>query len=271
MADEAVSQSGLVADTFGRGAEYYDRSPFFPMAGRRLVELAQIEPGARVLDVASGTGAVLFPAAERAGAGGRVIGIDLADQMVAKTAGEIRRRGLAQAEIRRMNAEALAFDDASFDCVTCGFALWFIPDLAGALSEMRRVLRPGGRLVVSTSGPPNELSREYNKLLERYGGPIPNLSSHTLTSAEAVRAVLQEVGFTVTYVAEEMLRARFASAEQWWAERMVCPQVYFEALPPEQQAQFKAEVLAMLDASKAPDGSINESRTAVFASALKPA
>jgi len=70
--------------------------------------------------------------------------------MVAATNSEIVRRHVQNAEARQMDAIALGFPSGSFDCVLCGFALFFIPELARALSEFHRVLRLGGRLAVST-------------------------------------------------------------------------------------------------------------------------
>jgi ubiquinone/menaquinone biosynthesis C-methylase UbiE len=270
--NDAAETAQRRADTFGRAAEFYDRSPYFPIAGQRLVELAEIPRGARVLDVACGTGAVLFPAAERVGNDGRVIGIDLAEAMVAKTSAEVKLRGIRQAEVRRMNAEALQFDDASFDRVTCGFALWFIPDLHRALSEMHRVLSPGGRIAVSTWGPPNTLTAEHNRLLAAYGvdsGALAKgMSSHTLTSSNAVQSVLKSAGFEIAYASEEQIEAVFVSEEEWWSQRMACPQLYTETLSPEDGQRFKGDVIQMLRSFRAEDG-IHETRTAVFATAAK--
>jgi ubiquinone/menaquinone biosynthesis C-methylase UbiE len=113
------------------------------------VDVAGINAGARVLDIASGRGAVLFPAAERVGADGEVLGIDLADAMVIATNEAAARRGL-KARLSVMDAEELTFPDESFDFVTCGFGIMFFPDQDRALAQMRRVLKPGGCLAVST-------------------------------------------------------------------------------------------------------------------------
>ena len=125
----------------------YDAGPgCFAHFGRRLVEVAHINAGARVLDIASGRGAVLFPVAERVGAGGEVVGIDLADAMAHATSAEAARRGL-KARVHVMDAEALTFPDASFDGVTCGFGIMFFPDQDRGLAHMRRV---GGGYVAPT-------------------------------------------------------------------------------------------------------------------------
>src|SRR5687767_12336015 len=123
MESNAVNKKDILQGVFTRSASSYERIRYFHIFGRWLVETAQIPEGARVLDVACGRGAALFPAAERVGPGGQVIGIDLADGMARETGMEIQRRGLDQAQARQMDAEHLTFPDSTFDFVLCGFAL----------------------------------------------------------------------------------------------------------------------------------------------------
>ena len=106
----------------------------FAHFGRCLVDLVGVDPRQRVLDVATGRGAVLIPAAERAGQTVESVGVDLAKGMVDATKSEIERRGL-NARVRVMDAEHLEFPDASFDRVFSGFGVMFFPDLNGALQE----------------------------------------------------------------------------------------------------------------------------------------
>jgi SAM-dependent methyltransferase len=151
MSGDVATRKAQTRAVFERVAPEYDLAGpgCFAHYGRRLVEVVGVEPGQRVLDVATGRGAVLFPAAERVGAAGTAIGIDLAEGMVRATGDEVRHRNLP-ASVRVMDAEQLDFPDASFDRVLCGFGVMFFPDLARALAECRRVLKPGGRLGVST-------------------------------------------------------------------------------------------------------------------------
>jgi SAM-dependent methyltransferase len=101
-------------------------TPIFGRLGRRLVELAAVQAGDHVLDVATGRGAVLFAAAELAGERGQVIGVDLAEEMVALTSTDIRARGITNAEVRVADAERLSeFVDGELDCVTCAFAIYW--------------------------------------------------------------------------------------------------------------------------------------------------
>ncbi len=96
-----------IAGVFSRAAPTYDQigPQFFSYFGRRLVELAHIPGGAAVLDVACGRGAALLAAAEQAGRGGRVVGVDIASGMVSRTSAEIKRIGLQNVEVFEMDAE----------------------------------------------------------------------------------------------------------------------------------------------------------------------
>ncbi len=149
MNDDAATLKSQATTRFNSMAADFDQQGAFAHFGRRLVERAGVEPGHRVLDVATGRGAVLFPAAERAGVAGEAIGVDLAENMVRAANEEAATRGLGT-PVHIMDAERLDFPDASFDRVLCGFGVMFFPHLDQALGEFRRVLKPGGRLGVST-------------------------------------------------------------------------------------------------------------------------
>lgn len=117
-----------------------------------LLEMAALQPGEQVLDLAAGTGLVTFPAAESVGAEGHVMATDISDAMVAMLKGEAARRRLAQVSAQRADAETYPFQDASFDAVLCGLGLMYVPDPAACLAGALRVLRPGGRFVAAVWG-----------------------------------------------------------------------------------------------------------------------
>jgi ubiquinone/menaquinone biosynthesis C-methylase UbiE len=117
-----------------------------------LLAAAALRDGERVLDVACGTGLVSFAAARAVGASGEVLGVDLSGGMVDAARERGLQREVSNAAFVRMDAEALALPDASFDVVLCALGLMYVPEPEQALREMRRVLRPGGRLVVAVWG-----------------------------------------------------------------------------------------------------------------------
>ncbi len=125
---------------------------------RRFLELVAPQDKESCLDIATGTGDLAILIADRA-PGIRVTGLDLSRDMLAVAEEKVRRRGLQErVTLVEGNALKLPFPDQSFDLVTCGFGLRNFPDLPQALSEMRRVLKPGGRALSL------EVSRPQNKL-----------------------------------------------------------------------------------------------------------
>ncbi|MBN2305642.1 MAG: methyltransferase domain-containing protein, partial [Anaerolineae bacterium] len=139
-------QKAYFAQVFDTVAPNYDQigPPFHAAFGRRFVQAAELQPGARLLDVACGRGATLLPAAEIAGADGIAVGVDISGGMARVAAADARRRGLAHVTTARMDGEQLAFRAGTFDAVLCSAALFFFPDEERALREFYRVLAPGG-------------------------------------------------------------------------------------------------------------------------------
>jgi ubiquinone/menaquinone biosynthesis C-methylase UbiE len=134
----------------------YDSAWSTQLAGcqEALLALAGLRPGERVLDVACGTGHGARAAALAVGPCGTVLGVDLSGAMVeaAQSRSQLALPGAAPVCFARMDGEALDLPDASFDVVLCVLGLMYMPQPAQALREMRRVLRPGGRLAAAVWG-----------------------------------------------------------------------------------------------------------------------
>ena len=117
-----------------------------------LLAAAALRPGERVLDLACGTGLVSLAAAAAVGAGGVVLGTDISDQMVDRARQQAATRAAANARFERMGAEDLVLPDGGFDAALCALGLMYLPEPEAALREMRRVLRPGGRIALAVWG-----------------------------------------------------------------------------------------------------------------------
>src|SRR5262245_46941288 len=138
--------------TYNAAADFYDASPlsFWDYFGRRTIELASLQIGSRVLDVCCGTGASALPAAEAVGPTGKVIGVDLATQLLESARAKADQRLFGNVEFEVGDMLAMRFPVASFDAVVCVFGIFFAPDMAMAVSELWSRIRPGGKLAVTT-------------------------------------------------------------------------------------------------------------------------
>ena len=114
-----------------------------------LLKMADIQPGEQVLDIACGTGLVSFKAAEKAS---YVLGTDISDGMIELARNISKEKSISNIAFERMDAEKLELQDESFDVVLCALGLMYVPDPLLALSEIKRVLKPGGRMIAAVWG-----------------------------------------------------------------------------------------------------------------------
>ncbi len=117
-----------------------------------MLDLAALQPGERVLDVACGTGLSSFRIAAAGGESGAVVGTDISGEMVEAARRTATERGVGNAAFERYDAEDMRLDSEPFDAAVCGLGLMYVPNPVKGLEEMRRVLRPGGRVAAAVWG-----------------------------------------------------------------------------------------------------------------------
>ena len=266
---DSNSRKQLIAGVYDRSAAGYADIGYFPLYARRLVKLAAIKQGNRVLDVACGRGAVLFAVAEQLGDAGSVLGVDISAEMATLTAADIATRGTLNVSTKQMDAEHLDVPDASFDCVLCAFSLQFFPHLDRALAEFRRVLKPGGLTAVSTWGADDPAWDWYDDLVSEYGAKA-SLRSQRLNVPDVVAGHFTSAGFTDIETSVETTDFVFRDATEWWNMRWnLSGRAALEQLDAETLERFTAEVNDRLESMRRPDG-LHELQEVIYTLARRP-
>jgi SAM-dependent methyltransferase len=200
----------------GTPAEIYEQHmvpAIFARWAPDLVEAAVVRPGSRALDVACGTGAVTRLLAERVGPAGTVVGLDINPGMLAVARTAVL---LPNIEWLEGSAVSMALPDATFDHVLCEQGLQFFPDKPTALAEMRRVLKPGGRLALScwcsVEHMLGYLALEQ-ALAKRIGPEQAALPPFSLGDADILRSLVTSAGFQAVRLRIDAKMIRFHSAE----------------------------------------------------------
>ncbi len=200
----------LVQEQFGKtAASYLTSAPHAKGASlERLVELTKPQKSWRALDVATGGGHVAYTFAPHVE---RMWATDITQEMLDMVKGEAQKRGLANVRTAYAKAEALPFEDASFDLVTCRIAPHHFDSIPEFLGEVHRVLKPNGILAVVDNVVPTGSVGDYVNAFERFRDPS-HLRAWTV---EEWRAALAKAGFTIAHEEQLYKQMEFKS----WAAR----------------------------------------------------
>ena len=170
-------------------------------ATERMLDLASVGPGSRVLDVAAGAGDQTLHVASRVGPGGSVLATDISPSILEFAAAEAKRAGYTHVSTRAMDGEHLELEDASFDAVISRVGLIYFPDQQKALREMHRVLVPGGRVaaIVYGTGDQNGFFSVPVGIVRRHatlGAPLPGQPGpFSLGGAGVIEEAFTRAGF----------------------------------------------------------------------------
>jgi len=248
-----------IRDCWDRTAAFYGQAgpPIFSISAQRLLELMSLEPGDRLLDVACGTGAVAIPAAKQVGPSGQVTATDYSPGMVAEAEKEAKKHGLSNITCACMEAQNLEFPADSFDALTCGFSLFFFPDMRRALAEMARVLVPEGKLGLSLWGK-GAIVPQWPILGEtiKEHGLRPVVPNPIAWRPEDIEALLTSAGFSHIEIVEERYDFSFREASEVWEFTLsVGPiEVMLEQLSENKRQEFIEAFLSRIQQLATPEG-----------------
>ena len=231
----------------------------------RLVQLAGVEPGSRVLDVAAGYGEPSLSAARVAGPEGSVVATDISADMLAFGRERAAAAGLENIEFVESDAAGLDFPEGSFDAALSRWGIIFEPDGEAAAARVRGFLKPGGRMAISSWGPPERvpfLAIPMRTALQRLDVPPPPPGTPgplSRPTAEALSGLLEAGGFSEVEVEETDVTFEWQSPEEFTTfVKEIAPPItaIIDPHPPEVQDETWAAITDATRREAADDGAV---------------
>lgn len=245
--DEAERSQAVarVARVFDVVAERYDQSgvPFFGPIAERLCGLLDVRPGESTVDVGCGRGAVTVLLAAAAGPDGSVTAVDVAEEMVRHTQARVAAAGLGTVTVEVMDASRPTLPEDTYDVVASSLVLFFLPDPGAGLARWLRLLRPGGRIGVTTFGDQDETWKAVDDLFRPYLPPAlldPRSTGGKGTpfdSDAGMEQLMSDAGGIDVRTDAHDQAVPFADAEEWRRWTMSTGQSMFWGFVPDAERE----------------------------------
>lgn len=271
MAFDPAAYKQAVKEEWGRAAQGWHEwipaiNAWLDAATETMLDQAEVAIGSRVIDIAAGDGGQSISAAERVGPTGEVLATDIAPEFVDLATAVAGKLGLSQLKAEVMDAEALKRPDGCFDAAICRLGLMYLPDLNKGLLEIKRVLRPGGRLsaiVFTTAEKTPFFSIPVKMIRQKRGLPPPEPGQpgpFSLGTPGLLAESMRTAGFLNVH--EEVVEAplRFASAEEcvrWRREASGTMQQMLSGLDDEAKEAIWIEITDAMRRFETADGFVS--------------
>jgi ubiquinone/menaquinone biosynthesis C-methylase UbiE len=240
----------------------------------RMVALADIEPGSRVLDVAAGYGEPSLTAARVVGSDGTVVSTDISAEMLGYGRERAAAAGLDNIEFVESDAAGLDFPEASFDAALSRWGIIFEPDAEAAAARIRGFLRPGSRMAIASWGPPEDvpfLAIPMRTAMQRLdASPPPPGTPGPLSrpTSEAVGGLLDGGGFSEIEVEEAEVTMEWPSPEEFTTfVKEIAPPIraIIDPHPQDKQDETWAAITDAVSREAADDGTVRLTSLALIA------
>lgn len=253
-----------MANLFDKLSDTYDEVGvdfFKPIAATLLAAMPPVE-GERWLDIGCGRGAVLLPVAEAIGPHGLAVGIDISSGMIEHARRAALHAGLRNVECEVDDAQSPATIHGPFDTISSSLVLFFLADPLGALRNWLPLLKPGGRIGVSTFGFVDPRWEEVDRVFQPHLPPQMRDARTSgkegpFASDDGVESLFQQAGFTNIRTESASINVRFADSQQWydftWS---VGQRMMWLAIPEHLRSEVRRDAETILARFANADGSI---------------
>lgn len=206
-----------VAFRFGEsGPDYWKR------IGAKLVKNSRIKEGNSVLDVGTGRGAIAFPSALKVGQAGKVLGIDISEEMINENNKQRSKERILNLKFENMSIMSETLEEKSFDNVLCGFGLGYLLYEDRELNMIKRVLKKNGEFAFYQWGKQEE-QQWLTDIIDKYlkpsnSEPRSDVKPIKFETKDELMSILENAGFMISRIIEEDIKVSYSCKEQWWME-----------------------------------------------------
>ncbi len=255
--DENAVHREILRNAIAEGADQ-EALRFSAFCADRLATRLHPAIGDKILDVATGTGALALAASQAVGKSGRVTAIDTAESLLARLDDKIKKYGIDNIDVHAMDAMRLDFRRDYFQHTACSLGLFWLTDPHAALREWTRVTRPGGSVNLAVFAP-ETFQPQLGLLLQRIAQESESVDEavvwEQVSERESLLALFQDIGLVDITVHEEQLGYHLHDTKEWW--ELVwnsALRLWVDLVPAEKRDWFRSEHLAEVATLVTADG-----------------